>query len=92
MGYRDRAFLAPDDRWAKIMPGGGMLRPCVLVDGVAVGLWRARRAGKQIIVELEPFERFDAATRTAIEVEVADLGRFEGVQSVRTVERRISHA
>ena len=81
MGYRDRSFLAPGGRWPRIMPGGGMLKPAILLDGEAVGLWRSRRAGAKLVVELEPFERFDAATRTAIEAEVADLGRFEALDA-----------
>lgn len=82
MGYRDRSFLAPGDRWGKITPGGGMLLPCVLVDGIAVGVWRAKRAGERIDVTVEPFEHLDQATRKAIAAEVADLGRFEGLQAV----------
>jgi hypothetical protein len=39
LGYRRRAPLvaASDDR--HILPGGGMLRPAVLIDGLAAGTW-----------------------------------------------------
>ena len=42
LGYRTRAPLvaAADDR--HILPGGGMLRPAVLIDGVAAGTWGPR--------------------------------------------------
>jgi Winged helix DNA-binding domain len=79
MGHRDRGFLAEGARWRRIMPGGGILRPTIVVDGVAVGTWRSRRAGRAIRVEPDPFAPLDAATAEAIEAEVADVGRFEGV-------------
>lgn len=81
MGYRDREFLADADRWSRIGPGGGMLHPTIVHDGVAIGLWRSKRAGKRITVELEPFEALENATMSAIEAEVADVGRFEGVEA-----------
>jgi len=39
LGYRTRAPLvaAGDDR--HVLPGGGMLRPVVLIDGLAAGTW-----------------------------------------------------
>jgi len=82
MGHRNRDFIAANERWRQIMPGGGILRPAIVVDGVAVGTWRQKRSGKAIRVELEPFERLDATMMRAIEAEVADIGRFEGVPAV----------
>src|SRR5204862_7662199 len=37
MGHRDRDFIAAPPDWRRIMPGGGLLRAAILVDGVAVG-------------------------------------------------------
>jgi DNA glycosylase AlkZ-like len=39
LGYRGREPLvaAADDQ--RILPGGGMLRPAVLIDGLAAGTW-----------------------------------------------------
>jgi hypothetical protein len=81
MGWRDRGFLAPDGRWEKVGVGGGMLLACVLRDGAAVGLWRLRRAGGRADVVIEPFERLDAATRSLIDEEIADVARFEGLEA-----------
>jgi Winged helix DNA-binding domain len=89
MGYRDRGFLAEGARWRRIMPGGGILRPTIVLDGVAVGTWRSRRAGRGIRVEPDPFAPLDAATAEAIEAEVADVGRFEGVPVALEDERRL---
>jgi hypothetical protein len=81
MGHRDRDFIAPPERWRRIMPGGGILRPAIVVDGRAVGKWSSRRSGANLKVELEPFEPLDSATFTAVEAEVADVRRFEGGQT-----------
>jgi Winged helix DNA-binding domain len=78
MGHRDREFIAEPVRWRRIMPGGGLLRPTIVVDGAAAGTWRLRRGGSAFKVEVEPFAPLDAATAKEIAAEVADIGRFEG--------------
>ena len=78
MGHRDRDFIAPPDLWRRILPGGGILRPAILVDGRAVGIWSSKRAGRKLKVVIEPFDRLDAATAAAVDAEVADVARFEG--------------
>ena len=78
MGHRDREFIAEPVRWRRIMPGGGILRPSIVVDGVAAGTWRLRRGGSTLKVELQPFEDLDPAVAEAIAAEAIDVGRFEG--------------
>jgi hypothetical protein len=52
-----------------VWPGGGIIHPTVVANGLAVGTWRLRRGD----VSVEPFaEPPDAAA------EVADLKRFLG--------------
>ena len=79
MGHRDRDFIAAGDQWRQIMPGGGLLRPTILVDGVAVGTWGMRRAGGRLEVTLAPFRPLDNETLRAIEDEIEDISRFEGL-------------
>jgi hypothetical protein len=78
MGHRDRDFIAEPANWRRIMPGGGLLRPAILVDGVAAGTWGLRRGGSSLRVTLSPFGELEAAVEEAIQAEVADIGRFEG--------------
>jgi hypothetical protein len=78
MGHRDRDFIAPPDLWRRILPGGGILRPAILVNGRAVGIWSSKRAGRKLKVVLEPFGKLDATTAAAVDAEVADVARFEG--------------
>ena len=42
LGWRDRTPTVPAAHARKVHPGGGILRPVVLEDGVAVGTWSAR--------------------------------------------------
>jgi winged helix DNA-binding protein len=77
MGHRDRDFIAGPDRWPAVMPGGGLVRPTILVDGAAVGTWSMRRKGREVSVELDPFEELDDETTAAVRAEVRDIERFE---------------
>ena len=78
MGHRDRDFIAGPEMWPRIMPGGGLIRPTIVVDGVAVGTWSMRRKGGTPQVELDPFEPLDEEVTAAIEAEITDIERFEG--------------
>jgi hypothetical protein len=87
MGHRDRGFIAEAVRWRRIMPGGGILRPTIVVDGVAAGTWRLRRAGSALQVEAHPFAELDPPLAKAIAAEAVDVGRFEG-RPARLAEAR----
>jgi DNA glycosylase AlkZ-like len=45
LGYRRRVPLVASGDDHHVLPGGGMLRPVVLVDGVAAGTWRVTAQG-----------------------------------------------
>lgn len=77
MGHRDRDFIAAGAEWKRVMPGGGILRPAILVGGAAVGTWGIRRTASKIEVRIEPFGELEPPVLAAIEAEVADIGRFE---------------
>jgi len=79
MGHRDRDFIAGPKRWPTIMPGGGLIRATIVVDGAAVGTWSLRRKGGGLQVEVEPFGELDDETTAAMRAEIQDIRRFEGV-------------
>jgi hypothetical protein len=83
MGHRDRRFLAKPDHWRRIMPGGGILRPSIVVDGAIVGTWSVRRQGAKLEIDLEQFTTLDADARSALEAEVDDVRRFESRPATR---------
>jgi hypothetical protein len=81
LGYVDRGFAVPPEHEKQINPGGGIVRPSIVVDGQAVATWTSKRSGNRLRVEIEPFAALPRAIGRAIEKEVADLGRFEGLDA-----------
>jgi hypothetical protein len=80
LGWRGRDLIL--DPWhARRIQAGGWVHPAVVVDGRVVGTWRARRAGNRLAVTVEPFGRLPAGSRPGLEAEVADLGRFLGIEA-----------
>lgn len=56
LGYRSREPLVAAAHDRRILPGGGMLRPVVLIDGVAAGTWGVTGAGRRRAVAIEWFD------------------------------------
>lgn len=81
MGYASRGHAADDERERRVLPGGGVLRPTICVDGRFAGLWSNRRSGQRLTIELEPFEPLPDEVADALSEEAADIGRFEGVEA-----------
>lgn len=67
LGYRTRDLAVPAEHTRKVWPGGGIVRPAIVRNGLVVGTWR--RAGTRI--DVEPFgDEVDVAD------EIADVWRF----------------
>ena len=65
LGWKDRGFALPAEYAKRIVPGGGIIHPAVLEDGVVIGTWR--RTGTEL------FRDTDAQ---ALRHETQDLTRF----------------
>ncbi|MFF6983657.1 winged helix DNA-binding domain-containing protein [Streptomyces sp. NPDC008343] len=79
LAYRGRELSVPAEHERRVWPGGGVIRPTVVVDGWAVGTWSGGRRGGAPVVE--PFHGsgpFDDATAAGIARESADIARFSG--------------
>ena len=81
MGYASRAHAVDRGGEERILPGGGVLRPAICVDGRFVGAWSNTRSGKRLAISIEPFPGFDDGWLDAIAAEAKDIGRFEGVEA-----------
>ena len=80
LGYRDRSSVP--QRYAKrVHPGGGVIHPVVLVNGLAVATWRLHAKRQRVEVIVEPFARLPAAVKDGLEREAADVGRFLGASA-----------
>ncbi len=85
LGYVSRDFYLPAEHAKQVVPGGGIVRPTIVVDGEIVGTWTSKRSGKRLAVELEPFAQLDPEVTDALAAEVEDVGRFE--ELVATIPR-----
>jgi Winged helix DNA-binding domain len=79
LGYVDRGPAVAPEYEKRINAGGGIVRPAITVDGAFVATWSSKRSGRRLRVEIEPFEPLAPAIEEAIALEVADIGRFEGL-------------
>jgi hypothetical protein len=86
LGYVDRGFALAPEHVRQVIPGGGMIRPAIVVDGRIAGAWSSKRSGDRLTVQTEPFEPLPPEIEEAIAKEVDDLGRFEAVAA--TIPRR----
>lgn len=76
LGYRGRGHVVDPAHWSAVHPGGGIIRPTVLVDGMAAATWRIDRSRRSTRVVVQPFARIGAAAEEAVQAEAADVGRF----------------
>jgi hypothetical protein len=82
LGYSKRESILAPEYASRINTGGGMIAATLLVDGRIKGTWstKKRRAILEVIVAL--FVGLTPEVRAALELEVAELGRFLGVKAV----------
>jgi Winged helix DNA-binding domain len=68
LGHRDRALVVRPDHAREVLPGGGILRPTVLADGLVEGTWRFER-GSPAVASFDP-------PGPDVIAEIADVVRF----------------
>ena len=85
LGYKKRDLVVPPQHAKRINAGGGLLNPTLLVNGRAVGIWKSKQQKNRLDVMLEPFDQLAPEVQPGLAVEVADLGRFLGVQTTLQV-------
>jgi hypothetical protein len=68
LGWRRRDLVLDPAYARRIYPGGGVLRPSLLVDGRLVGTWRLTPA------QVEPFEPLSKTIAAAVAAELRQKG------------------
>ena len=68
LAYRQREFAVDQRHSARVQPGGGIIRPLVLVDGRIEGAWRLRDG--RVVIDVFGNQR------NALEQEVREVERF----------------
>ncbi len=76
LGYRSRDLAVAPEHARLIHPGGGLLRPSLVVDGLAVGTWSLRRRRKCIEVVIQPFQQLLPSVKDGLPTEVNEIGQF----------------
>jgi hypothetical protein len=87
LGYKSRELVVDSQHARRIHPGGGMLRPALLVDGRALGTWSIKSYRHRIDILIEPFRKLDDDILAELESEVADLGRFLALSAGLVLEK-----
>jgi hypothetical protein len=81
LGYRGRDLAVAPEHARRVHPGGGVLRPVVLVDGRALGTWTITRRRERLEVVVEAFEDLGPDVRAGLDREAGDLARFLGAEA-----------
>ncbi len=81
LGYKERDLGVSAEHARRVHPGGGIIRPTLMIDGRAVGVWARKRTRRGIAVTVTVFEDLPPEILTALEEEAADVGRFLGADA-----------
>ncbi len=81
LGYRQRDLGVSPEYARRIHPGGGIIRPTLMVDGRAAGVWARKRTRRGIAITVNPFEDLSPMVMPGLEEEAADIGRFLGEEA-----------
>ncbi len=87
LGYKERDLGVPAERARRVHPGGGIIRPALMIDGRAAGVWSRKRTRRGIAVTVTPFEDLPPDAMPGLEEEAADVGRFLGADAELLIER-----
>ena len=88
MAFREREHLVPPEVRAQIAAHGkGRFEgaagtPLLIVDGLAVGIWRRKKRAKRVELTVEPVRRLTRPERAGVEAEAEHIGSFLGLEPV----------
>lgn len=80
LGYRTRALAVPAGHERRVWPGGGIVRPTIVANGLARGTWRHQRRDERVTITIEPFPD-SVIGEQALAEEVAHIEAFLGVRA-----------
>jgi winged helix DNA-binding protein len=85
LGWKDRAFSVSGEHAIHVKEGGGgWIRPVIVEDGIVVGGWRSARKGGRLEISLNLPRAERERLGEKLDAEIADLERFEGMESATT--------
>ncbi len=81
VAYRNRDAVLDPEYKHRINSGGGMLRPCIIVDGIVIGIWRRSLARGSVSIDLDMFEPATARVSRVVEAAARRYGEFLGLRT-----------
>jgi hypothetical protein len=72
LGYRTRENSVPPAHQNRVWPGGGVIRPTVIADGLVIATW-SRNAGR---VQVDPFDPLPPQIQRAVDAEALAVITF----------------
>lgn len=85
LGWKDRTFSVSGEHAIHVKEGGGgWIRPVIVEDGIVVGGWRSARKGGRLEISLNLPTAERERLGDKLGAEIADLERFEGMESATT--------
>lgn len=79
LGYASRGLVVAPEHEKRINRGGGLINPVLLVDGRAVGTWKASPRRDHLEIVVDPFEALAGEVIPGLESEVTALASFLGI-------------
>jgi hypothetical protein len=76
LGYQSRDWFVRSPFAREIYPGGGFLRPTLLVDGEAAATWKLTRRNDTLEITVTPFTAISSEHLPLLQAEVDDIARF----------------
>ncbi len=77
VAYKDRAAVLDPQHGKRHNAGGGMLNPCVIVDGRVIGTWRRTLSRRSVRVDIDYFSTTPKGTMARdVKTAVARYGEF----------------
>ena len=86
LSHVERDLVLPAEVSRAIHPGGGIIRPSLLIEGVVRGRWQLKRGRRSLTVIVTPFVRLPRGRLPQLEAEVEDIGRFLGQTATLKLE------
>ena len=82
-----REQLIPPAFLNRVSRTAGWISPVVLVDGIAAGVWDARKTKKGLGVTVEPFDNPSSSLRSAIAAAARRVGEVQGIAATVSYDR-----
>ena len=76
LSQKRREFIVGEAHARRVYPGGGLIRACMALDGVACASWKLEKRKGSIRARISPFAKLDSDALAQLDAATARLGAF----------------